>query len=696
MSSIAQSMPITETIDEQGFPSGEYTRLELFVERRNQGIAAGVELRCDDSESPVRELLDGARRRRHVTFDLERHANYSLAVSNARISMAYLSGGQDLLDRGVSYLTVSACELRPNHVRSEGEDCGEAPAGELQARSAREDPRWNPVEVEVAEDLGRFYEGNVRPKVHFEPFERWMNDPNGLCQFQGRYHMFYQLNPYGWQWDNMHWGHAASRDLIHWVHLPVVLFPQQELDESEHLSGGAFSGSAVPIDAQGRPCAGDDAHAMRFFLTRHIEEGGDPESLVESQTTCVSYDGIGVEQEHTVVERPLVGGIGHELGRDFRDPKVEWRFKVECDQSKPMTLMTVASNLPRKDVQEQHYAYVWEPGSDLRRGWFALDSMDEAGANAADDARVPALAGFVADDDTRLDDADAWRYIGPMFADTEHPEAFTYECPDFFPLDGHDVAVAALMKYRDGGGRFQPVVWYSGDLELRGTERQPRFTARTSGLCDFGTSFYAVQSFGDDSGRRIAIGWLADWFGVRREGEHRANGAMTLPRELHVRHGRLTSYPVREVFDQLLGKVLLRSSAQAGQSCGCGVAGQRISGNAYYARIELPDDSDFDIEIASEPQRGSLHLVRQDGITRIATHGSNTDSLHLSSGICDARTMEIFYDRGIAEIFLNHGEAAAAVLSACNGEDGMFQAQFDEAMNGQAKVEVRELRGIWD
>lgn len=58
--------------------------------------------------------------------------------------------------------------------------------------------------------------------------------------------MFYQFNPHSQKWSNMYWGHAASKDLVHWTHLPVVLEPQEEiLENPKELSGGAFSGSAV-------------------------------------------------------------------------------------------------------------------------------------------------------------------------------------------------------------------------------------------------------------------------------------------------------------------------------------------------------------------------------------------------------------------------------------------------------------------
>lgn len=143
-----------------------------------------------------------------------------------------------------------------------------------------------------------------RPQYHFLPPSNWMNDPNGVIQWKGQYHLFYQYNPTGPLWGNIHWGHAVSPDLIHWNDLPVALAPTPGgADEA-----GCFSGCAV---VAGSP-------TLIYTGTRG--------ERYEIQTQCVATSQDDLLTWEKYPSNPVLADVPEEARqtRDFRDPFV-WK-----------------------------------------------------------------------------------------------------------------------------------------------------------------------------------------------------------------------------------------------------------------------------------------------------------------------------------------------------------------------------------
>lgn len=142
-----------------------------------------------------------------------------------------------------------------------------------------------------------------RPTYHFLPPANWMNDPNGVIQWQGRYHLFYQYNPNGAFWGTMHWGHAVSSDLVHWQHLPVALTPTPDGPDAM----GCFSGCAVNHD--GVPTL------IYTGVTGKNHE-------IQVQCLATSDDGLMTWQK---LDKPIIPAPPDGLDAPgFRDPYV-WR-----------------------------------------------------------------------------------------------------------------------------------------------------------------------------------------------------------------------------------------------------------------------------------------------------------------------------------------------------------------------------------
>ncbi|QFI69451.1 GH32 C-terminal domain-containing protein [Sinorhizobium alkalisoli] len=451
--------------------------------------------------------------------------------------------------------------FHPESVAEEGVTFLDLRGGRLVARPKEALPAWYQSDPD-------------RPQLRFSPFRAWMNDPNGLCFVDGRYHLFYQFHPVEAEWGPMHWGHAVSDDLYRWTHLPVFLHPEQNL-WSLGATGGAFSGSAF---------IGPDGH-LSFYYTERLPAYDHFKDYKELQKLVVPSTDLLHQEANRLVLVDGPSGSAH----DFRDPKVWY------DASRGVYRMVLGA---------------------------AIDGD-------------PAVLLYGSDDGAE------WKYLSVLYRAPEHFRqhgARCVECPDFFEIDGRFVLVMGLVGYTEPEtGRHNLLYAQVGTFE------NDRFTPLTPALqeLDFGTDFYAMQSFRAKE-RQIAFAWLLNWE-FRKPAGSPYSGELSLPRVLGLdTQLRLTMLPEA-------GYRALRSGALTRESSGHFVCepGQPIE-------LSLAGALDG-IRIVGRGGDGESFTIAHDSGRLQVSVAEDAGGIEYRSTPISLQNLTLFFDRGVLEMFANDG-----------------------------------------
>ena len=330
---------------------------------------------------------------------------------------------------------------------------------------------------------------------HLMPPVGWLNDPNGLCQFRGMYHVFFQYAPHWPEDDSKYWQHYVSPDLLHWKDLGIALSPDLREDRS-----GVYSGSAWVQ----RGAASDGGDLMRLYYTGNVVYPG-------------RHDHVNTGREANEIE------VTSEDGIHFSRKRVLLR---NADYPASCTLHV-------RDPK------VWEQDGTA----YMLLGARERG----DLGKVLVY---------ESSDGDAWELHSQIWP--EHRLGYMWECPNIVQLEGHDYLAVCPQGVRSEDRRFWNL-WQSGYFPLTESVLSTTTVDETTFReWDAGYDFYAPQTFVDDSGRTILIGWMGTFdkgYTSEPAGLDWCH-CLTVPRELtRGTGGLLLQNPVAEL-EQLRGEAL--------------------------------------------------------------------------------------------------------------------------------------------
>ena len=290
----------------------------------------------------------------------------------------------------------------------------------------------------------------MRPQFHFTAKTNWLNDPNGLVFYGGRYHLFFQHNPSGIEWGNMTWGHAVSTDLVHWRQLDEALRPDR--------LGTIFSGSAV-VDWQNTSGfqSGPEKPLVCFFTSAG---GTSAESKGQPFTQSLAFSTDGGDTWTKFAQNPV---LRHVAGEN-RDPKVIWHA--------PTKKWVMALYL-----DGEHYALFSSPNL---KDWTRLSDIPTFGASECPD----------------------------LF---ELPLAENRRGLSRFAESAEQKGTVPLSA---GGSRTGSrwIFWGGNNHYLIGRFDGTTFTKESGPhRFEYGDNYYAAQTYSDipaSDGRRIQIAWM--------------------------------------------------------------------------------------------------------------------------------------------------------------------------------------------
>ena len=294
------------------------------------------------------------------------------------------------------------------------------------------------------------YDQELRSQFHFSSIKGWNNDPNGMVFYNGEYHLYFQHNPKGINWGNMTWGHAVSKDMVHWKQLNHAILP--------YRNGTIFSGTAIVDNNNSLGKNTDSKKAIVAFFTHANNSWGDKDrpkqdpswfyqsaaySLDDGRTFNLINEGHGV-----------IPNQGFDQGE--RDPKIMWHEETQ----KWIVILWVKS------------------GDDTFRG----------PDNVMDDPKKLGKVRFF-----ESTDLINWRKI------SDFDRNWVYECMDFveLPVDGNKSNKKWLLYDA------------SFDYEIGDFNGKEFVTDKNVGIGDYGDNFYAGQTFNNNPDERtIIIGWM--------------------------------------------------------------------------------------------------------------------------------------------------------------------------------------------